>query len=71
MFNSKKKQLFDISEKETSENKLITQDPFLRAAIKSDTVVSGNLSDKITTMGSSFLDQFASASKYKEPRSYA
>lgn len=71
MFNSKKKQLFDISEKETSENKLITQDPFLRAAIKSDTVLSGNLSDKIKTMGSSFLDQFASASKYKEPRSYA
>ena len=55
MFNSKKKQLFDISEKETSENKLITQDPFLRAAIKSDTVLSGNLSDKIKTMGSSFF----------------
>ncbi len=70
MFNSKKKKLFDINKEETSDS-LVTKDPFLRAAIQTDTILSGNLSNKLKTMGSEFLDQFASASKYRSPRTYS
>lgn len=67
MFDSKKKQLFE-AEKKTS---VMTKDPFLRGAIATDTVLSGNNSVKLKSTGSDFVDQFASASKYRTPRKYS
>lgn len=67
MFDSKKKQLFEV-EKKTS---VMTKDPFLRGAIATDTVLSGNDSVKLKSTGSDFVDQFASASKYRTPRKYS
>ena len=42
MFDSKKKQLFEV-EKKTS---VITKEPFLRGANATDTILSGNDSEK-------------------------
>lgn len=70
MFDSKKTKLFDVEKKETFEKSTVVKDPFLRGAIKTDTTLSGNLSEKLKTTGSDFLDQFASASKYRTPRTY-
>ena len=67
MFDSKKKQLFEV-EKKTS---VMTKDPFLRGAIATDTILSGNDSVKLKSTGSNFVDQFASASKYRTPRKYS
>ncbi len=67
MFDSKKKQLFEV-EKKTS---VMTKDPFLRGAIATDTILSGNDSVKLKSTGSDFVDQFASASKYRTPRKYS
>lgn len=69
MFDKKKQMLFETAT--SGKGSTITKDPFLRAAIKSDIVLSGQGSEKLKTTGSDFVDQFASASKYKEPRSYA
>lgn len=66
MFDSKKKQLFEV-EKKTS---VMTKDPFLRGAIATDIILSENGSEKLKSTGSDFVDQFASASKYRTPRKY-
>ena len=67
MFDSKKKQLFEV-EKKTS---VMTKDPFLRGAIATDTILSENGSEKLKSTGTDFVDQFASASKYRTPREYS
>lgn len=69
MFDSKKTKLFIVEEKKTSES-TVEKNPFIRASILTDVIPSGNLSSKLKTTGSDFVDQFASASKYREARSY-
>lgn len=65
MFSKKHTQLFEVPKKEGS-----IKDPFLRAATKTDTIFSEEGAIKLRSTGSDFVDQFASASKYKEPRSF-
>ena len=69
MFESKKKKLFE-AEPNPKLFSTVVQDPFLRGSLETDTILSGNRSIKLKTTGSDFVDQFASASKYRELRSY-
>ena len=69
MFNSKQTNLFNFTE-QTSES-TVEKDPFIRSCIETDVIPSGNLSDKLKTTGSDFVDQFASASRYRSPRTHA
>lgn len=72
MFEEKKKKLFDVPEEKASMDKKTVMDknPFIRAAVETNTILSGNGAVKLQSTGSDFIDQFASASKYREPRSY-
>ena len=78
MFDSKKKTLFSrnttsAQQPATPVSTMVTENPFLRAGMQETSVTSelGNGALKYTTTGSDFVDQFAKATNYKKPRSYA
>ena len=75
MFTAKKTSLFETttSKKQTTSVSTMTvpNQPFIRHGIeKSSETMSGNLSKKYVTSGSNFVDQFASVSRYRDPRSF-
>lgn len=77
MFDKKKQTLFEDDVKKTSsdvfkkDTMIIPKNPFLKHAF-TETVKtkSGNFSEKLSTSGSNFVDDFATISQYREPRSY-
>lgn len=74
MFNEKKKSLFDSSKKTASvpASTMVSNNPFVNyGKQKNSQTLSSNGSHKLGTSGSNFVDQFASASRYKEPRPFS
>ena len=76
MFNSKKTTLFGSKQKKTSATSttmVVPENPFLAAGFRQSVTTNqiGNGATKLTTTGSDFVDQFASATNYKKPRTYA
>lgn len=70
MFNKKKKSLFETaSVKKTST--MVSSNPFLLASHKESSKAKNTPAVKYTTTGSDFVDQFARASHYKAPRTFA
>ena len=72
MFESKRKKLSDASVSSNAST-MRSSNPFLNAAAKiaSQTTDTGNGALKLTTSGSDFVDQFASITNYRAPRSYS
>ena len=77
MFDSKKKSLFENEEKASAPSDSIRRvetvdNPFIRADLRESAVTTslGNGARKLTTTGSDFVDQFAKATNYREPRLY-
>lgn len=66
MFDSKKKQLFEITKKEST-----SVNAFIHAATERQVVTtSGNGAKKYTTSGDDFVDQFSKLGTYKTARSF-
>lgn len=67
MFNSKKKQLFEVARKKTT-----SDNPFISASMKEQAVTqSGNGAKKYSTSGDDFVDQFSKLGTYKAPRTFS
>lgn len=72
MFDSKQQSLIQRKSKPASTMVPGTNNPFVQFGTKKASETrSGNGSLKFSTSGSNFVDQFASASKYKTPRSFS
>lgn len=74
MFNSKQKQLFGSKQKTSATSTMIVpENPFLKAGFRQSVTTNQieNGATKLTTTGSDFVDQFASATNYRKPRTYA
>jgi len=73
MFEAKKKSLFDSSKQKpaSATSTMTVENPFLRAGLKEQSKVTPHGAVKYSTTGSDFVDQFARATDYKAPRSYA
>ena len=66
MFDSKKKQLFSVNKKTTSEGAFVAT-----AMKKSNETLSGNGALKYKSTGNDFVDQFGVLGSYKEPRKFS
>lgn len=75
MFDSKQKSLLTPAQqtkKTSGTSTMVLENPFVQFGMKKEAETrSGNNAVKYSTSGSNFVDQFASASKYKAPRTYA
>lgn len=74
MFTAKQKNLFgDTKPTSATSTMTVPTQPFLRAGIKKSvtTAALGNNAVKLTTTGSSFVDQFGKITNYKKPRQYS
>ena len=75
MFDSKLTNLFTENEKTGNKKTSVmsTDNKFLKAALKetNSTTELGNGAKKYTTTGSDFVDQFANATNYRNPRNYS
>ena len=76
MFNSKQKSLISRTNSKTSVSKESTitlpDNPFLRAGMKSSLMTkSGNGSNKLSSTGSDFVDDFGGMGMYKKPRTFS
>lgn len=77
MFNSKQEKLFDVSKKTTSATSKkstmnIPSNPFLQHGFKESVKTkSGNFAEKLSTSGSDFVDDYATISMYRTPRSFS
>lgn len=73
MFDSKLNSLFESSKKPIPPtiSTMVTDNPFLKAGLKQSTKATPHGAVKYTTSGSDFVDQFANATNYKTPRSFA
>lgn len=65
MFDSKKKQLFQVNKKNTSEGAFVAT-----AMKKSNETLSGNGALKYKSTGNDFVDQFGVLGGYKQPRQF-
>ncbi len=73
MFNAKKTQLFDSTEKKTSANSTAGApvSSFVNAGLKNQAkTISANGALKYSTTGNPFVDQFGKLGEYKTPRSF-
>jgi len=73
MFTTKKTSLFTTSNSSKAKSTLNTpSNPFLKAGHRQSVTTTslGNGAVKLTTTGSDFVDQFASATNYRKPRTY-
>lgn len=73
MFNSKQKQLFGSKQITSATSTMVVpENPFLKAGFRQSVTTNqlGNKATKLTTTGSDFVDQFASAINYRKPRTY-
>lgn len=72
MFEKKKDSLFDTTVKSKGSRKStmdLSDNPFVRHGMKaSASIKSGNNAQKLSTTGSSFVDDFSGASRYLNPR---
>lgn len=73
MFNSKRSSLFDNSKTTSAaaSSTMVTNNPYLKAGLKESSKATPHGAVKFTTTGSDFVDQFAKATNYKVPRSFA
>lgn len=73
MFDAKKSNLFESRKttSATSASTMAVTNPFLKAGLKEQSKHTPHGAVKYTTTGSDFVDQFASASHYKAPRTFA
>lgn len=73
MFNSKQKSLFGSKQTTSATSTMVVpENAFLKAGFRQSVTTNalGNGATKLTTTGSDFVDQFASATNYRKPRSY-
>lgn len=66
MFDSKKKQLFQVNKKTTSDSSFVAT-----AMKKTSETLSGNGALKYNTTGNDFVDQFSVLGSYKQPRKFS
>lgn len=74
MFNSKQTTLFGSKQKTSATSTMVVpENPFLKAGFRQSVTTNklGNGATKLTTTGSDFVDQFASTTNYRKPRTYA
>jgi len=68
MFTEKKKELFSVPSKKTSN---VSSSSFVNKGMEqSNIVLSGNLAKKYISTGNPFVDQFGVLGSYKQPRSF-